>query len=167
MFPLKKLFLKWQYTEHLIYIPLKVLDAIFLPRPYLRCYVIECTNMRQPLFYIFRNLQIETCIIHQYHHVWLPLANILLTQFHPPHYLWKMQQHWNEPHVRQLTIMHHQMSHVTCRSKHIVSSEETKLCLRVFLYQRCHEVSGMQIARCLTCDDIILHNTSFCELRNS
>ena len=65
-----------------------------------------------------------------------------------------MQQHRNESHVSQFTVVLH---HRAAYSRHLVASIKAELCLGVFLLQRRHQVRSVQVARSLSCYEIILH----------
>ena len=83
MLPLKELHLERQDREQFVHIALDVLDAIFLPRPYLwRDVIVNGTDSM--CFHIFRYLQIEARVIDKNDHVRLPLRDILLTHAHIP-----------------------------------------------------------------------------------
>src|SRR5574344_313901 len=150
---LKPLHLKRQNREQFIHITPDILDTAFLPCPYLRTDIVidlaytSCTNKR-------RNIEIEAWIIHQNNHIRLPFGYISLALSHVLQYLRQVHQHRNEAHISQFTIMlHKRPSH----SSHLVATIEPKLCRIVSPLEFRHQVRGMQVARRLSCYQIISH----------
>jgi hypothetical protein len=150
----KKIDFKRKDGKEAVHIALDIFDAIFLPGPYFGGDIIINRYLRM-LFYIFGNLQIEARIVYQNQHIRFPVYNIHLTHVHVPENGTQMQQHRNKAHVSQIPVMFYQSpSHLL----HQISAKEAELSLRVLLFQSCHQIGGMQIARSLTGNQIVFHN---------
>ena len=65
-----------------------------------------------------------------------------------------MQQHSDNTHIGQLTIVLHQRA---ADSSHQVATEETEFSLLVNGLQRPHQVGGMQVARGFAGYEIVFH----------
>ena len=85
VFLLEELHLERQDREELVDIALDVFNAILLPRPDLRRYIIIDWDICLR-FYIFCNIKIEAWIVHENHTVWLPLLDIRLAHTHITQY---------------------------------------------------------------------------------
>ena len=68
---LKEIHLEGQNAEEFIHVPTDILDAMLLPCPYFRRYVIVNGDVGI-IVYEAGNLQVEARIVHQYHHIRVP-----------------------------------------------------------------------------------------------
>ena len=149
----KPLHFERQYGEHLIHIPLDVLDAILFPSPNLGTDVIE--HLADALaMHILGYVEVEPWIIHQDQHVRLPLGNVSLALSHVSQDDGQMHQHRDETHISHFfVVLHHRSSH----RSHLVATIETELSRRILLLQLSHQIRGVQVARSLSRYQIILH----------
>ena len=98
MFLLEELYFKRQDREQFVDIALDSLDAMLLPCPNLRRYIVVDRNLCIG-FYIFCYIQIKAGIVDEYHTIRLPSQDILLTHLHIPKYRRQMHQDRNNTHI--------------------------------------------------------------------
>ena len=139
--------------KKLVHIALDVLNAVLFPSPYFRRDIIINRN---PGFGTNKlgDIEIETRIIDQNHDIGLPSYNVLLALFHVCKDSRQMKQHGNESHVCHFFIM---LYHRTTFGCHQIASEKAEFRLPIYVFQSCHQMSRMQIARGLTDNQIVLH----------
>ena len=100
------------------------------------------------------NTQVETGIIHQYHHIGLPGNYIFLASLHIGKDGTQVQQHRDKSHICQLLIMLH---HRSANCRHQVSPEKAEFRLWVFYFQSSHQMRRVQVTGSFTDNQIILH----------
>ena len=98
--------------------------------------------------------QVETGVIHQYHHIGLPGNDIFLASLHIGKDGTQVQQHRDKSHICQLLIMLH---HRSANCRHQVSPEKAEFRLWVFYFQSSHQMRRVQVTRSFTDNQIILH----------
>ena len=80
---LEKVHLEGKNTEQLVDIALDILDAVLLPRPYLRRDIIVDFGLwRLQLMDVLGDAEVETRVVDENDDIGLPLADILLTPAH-------------------------------------------------------------------------------------
>ena len=153
--PLKKLNLKRENGEKLIYISSYIFDAIFFPCPNLGRNIVINRNLRFRMHKL-GNIEIKARIIHQNNNIRRPCHDVLLTSLHVGKDGSQMQQYRNKAHVSQLLIMlHHRSSY----SSHHITAKETEFSPRILLFQCSHQVRSVQIARGFANNQIVFHNS--------
>ena len=157
MFLLVEVHLERQDGEHLIHIPLDILDTVFLPCPYLWRDVIVNRYLRVRLDK-FRYLQVKSRIVDQDDHIRLPLQDILLTHLHITKDGGKMEQDRDETHICQILVMLHTG---TTHCRHHIASKEAELRMCILFLQRLHQMRRVQVTTRLSYYQIILHKSQF------
>lgn len=137
--------LERQYREQLVDVVLYLLDAILLPRPYLRRDIVVDRYLGM-LVYELRNLEVEARIVDKNHGVGPPLHDVALAERHVAQNSAQVEQYGDDAHVRQFAVVAHACA---SDSRHHVAAEEAKLSFRVFFEQSLHKMRGVQVARCL------------------
>ena len=107
---------------------------------------------------VLSNLQIESWIIDQYHHIRLPLNNVFFTKVHILEDGTKMQKNRNESHISQIPVMLYQC---TTYRLHQIASEKTEISLGILFLQSTHQIGCMEVARSFTYNQIIFHTFKF------
>ena len=120
---LKEIHLKGENAEQFIHIAADTLDAVFFPGPDFRRDIVVHRNLAV-LFHVFGNLQVETWVVHQYHHVGLPLQDILLACAHIAQNRAGMGQYGDKTHIRHFTVVLHQRA---AHSRHLIPSIEAEV----------------------------------------
>ena len=105
--------------------------------------------------YIFRYIEVEARIVHEYKHVRLPLKDILLAHLHILQYGTQVQQHRYKTHIGQVAVVHHTRA-TDCR--HQVTAEETELRMLIALFQSLHQMRGVQVSTGFTDNQVILQD---------
>ena len=157
MVTIEEINLERKYGKQLIYITTYILNAIFLPSPYLRRYIIIYRYLSM-LFDVSGYLKIEPRIIYQYQHVRLPRFDVVLASVHIAEYSTQMQQYRDKAHVSQFAIMLYARS---AYGSHQIATEETEFSFRIFRHQRLHKVRCVKVARGLAYYQIIFHTSRF------
>ena len=66
-----------------------------------------------------------------------------------------MEQHRDKTHIGQFTIV---ADTSTANSRHQVATKETEISFTVCIFQRSHQVRGMQVARGLADYQVVFHS---------
>ena len=140
--------------EQPIDIAAQLLHAPLLPRPDLRCDVVE--RAQPSLFRPLSHLHIEAGVVDQDQHVGRKVLDIgsALLELAPDRA--QVAQHGHKPEERRFAV-------VLCESllaalgRHQVATPETKLRLRIRLAQSRNQFRAVKIARRLACYEIVFH----------
>ena len=100
------------------------------------------------------NAEVKTRIIHQDNHIGMPSHNVAFALRHVAKNGAQMEQNGHETHIGQLAIVLHACA---ANGLHLIATKETKLGFGIALPQCFHQFGGMQIAACLTYEEIIFH----------
>ena len=92
-------------------------------------------------------IEVKPRIVDEYHHVGLPLQDVLLAHLHVAQDGGQVQQYGDKTHICQLAVV---LDHRTAYSSHQVAAEEAELRLSVALLQTLHQVRRMKVAAGLT-----------------
>jgi hypothetical protein len=106
--------------------------------------------------YVFGYLHIESGIVDKYDHVGLPLTDVVLAETQVAQDGGKMEEYRYEPHIGQVTVM---LYPCAADSSHEIAAEETEVGLGVYFFQRLHQTRGVEVARCFSYNQIVLHES--------
>ena len=104
--------------------------------------------------HILGDVEIEARIVDENHAVGLPFGDVALAHPHIAQDGGQVEQYGYEAHIGQLAVVLHKCA---ANGRHQVAAEEAEPCLRVNIFQRPHQMRGMQVARGLTGYEVILH----------
>ena len=143
---------KRENHEHTIHQPLDFLHPARVPRPNLRGYIIEYGNTR--FLDKFSHPEIKTTVIHKNHDIRSPCQNILVTGFNIRLNLVQIFQNRQEPHDGRVLVM---ANDLTPGLPHQITSPPANFRTRVKFSQSLDQIRGMQIARCLSRNNVVFH----------
>ena len=150
---LEEIYFERQDGEQLGHVALDALDAVFLPRPYLRGYVVV-DGYRGLGPHKLGDVEVEARVVYQYHHVGLPVSDVALGTRHVAQNGGQVQQHGYEAHIGQFAVVLHERA---AHGLHQVAAEEAELCRRVGILQRLHEVRCVQVATGFAGYQVVFH----------
>ena len=147
-----KVYFKRENHEHTIHQPLDLLHPSRVPSPDFRGNIIEHGNIR--ILDKFSHPEIKTTVIHENHNIRLPYQNILVTSVDICLNLVQIFQDCQETHDGRVLIM---TNNLTSGLPHQITSPPADLCIRVKLSQSLNQIRGVQIARCLSRNNVVFH----------
>ena len=153
MLLLEEVHLEGQDGEEFVDIALDVLDAVFLPRPDLRGDIVIDGYLRLGLHEL-GDIQVEAGVVDKDDAVGLPVEDVQLTHFHITEDGGQMEQHGDEAHIGQFAIVAHPSA---ADRHHQVTAEEAEVGLTVYIFQRLHQMGGVQVAGGFASNQIVFH----------
>ena len=148
-----KLFFKWKYDKHFIYVFLNLFDSILFPSPYLRRNIINGFIPCQ--FSKFGNSHIEAWIVNKNKHIRFIAYNILFTFLNKPKDLWQVPKDFDKSHKSGIFVMFDLFT--IGNSLHFITSPKSKHSASISFGNGLHKIGAVQVSACLTCYEVVFH----------
>ena len=162
VFTLEELHFERQDAEQLVHIAPDGVDTVLLPCPYLGSDVVIDGDPRVRL-HVAGNLEVEAGIVHQNHHIGLPVEDVPLALAHLAQYRAGMQEDGPDAHVSHVAIVAHQLSPLRLHHVAAITAEDS---LGIALPQGCNEMAGVQVATGFAGNEIVFHEKMRCLMVN-
>ena len=147
-----KVYFKRENHEHTIHQPLDLFHPARVPSPNFRGNIIKYGDAR--FLDKFSHPEIKTTVIHENHDIWPPRQNILVAGFNIRFNLVQIFQDCEETHDSRVLVM---TNNLTSCLPHQITSPSADIRSRVKLFQSLDQIRGVQIARCLSRNNVIFH----------